>query len=194
MSGAAPKAETRRRLEIVPAGGVSMETVSALRRALDRRLGTRSFVGTPLPLYPEWRDGESGRVRSGALLDALLARRAEGGGEDTWVLAVAEEELCAPGHGRVFGEAAVGGGCAVMGLGALEGEKPDVSTDFLSRAVKEAVHEIGHAAGLEHCADPGCVMYPSLDIADTDRKGEGFCARCRGAFPRTTLDREPKCD
>lgn len=193
MSGADRDPETRRRLEIVPAGGVSMETVSALRRALDRRLGTRSSVGTPLPLYPEWRDGDTGRVRSGALLDALLARPAEGE-EDAWVLAVADEELCAPEHPRVFGEAAVGGGRAVVGLGALEGEKPDVSTDFLSRAVKAAVHEIGHAAGLEHCADPGCVMYPSRDIADTDRKGEGFCARCRAAFPRTTLDREPPCD
>ncbi|HEX8905815.1 MAG TPA: matrixin family metalloprotease, partial [Longimicrobiaceae bacterium] len=106
----------------------------------------------------------------------------------TWRLVVTDARLEAPEVGRVFGEAAVGGGCAVVGLGDLDGGKRCDETTLLLRATKEAVHELGHAAGLAHCADPLCVMYPSLHIADTDRKAERFCARCQGDFRNATLD------
>ena len=44
--------------------------------------------------------------------------------------------------------------------------------------MKEAVHELGHTLGLEHCPDRSCVMYFSNSLADTDRKGEAYCSRC----------------
>jgi archaemetzincin len=44
--------------------------------------------------------------------------------------------------------------------------------------VKEAVHELGHTLGMEHCPDRSCVMYFSNSLADTDRKGEAYCSRC----------------
>jgi archaemetzincin len=50
---------------------------------------------------------------------------------------------------------------------------------FLLRTVKEAIHELGHTGGLEHCPDPRCVMYFSNTLADTDHKDYQFCARCR---------------
>ncbi|HEU0055304.1 MAG TPA: matrixin family metalloprotease, partial [Longimicrobium sp.] len=178
---AAMGAETRRRLELVPVGGVSMEVVSAVRRAVDARFGTRSRVDAPLPLYPEWVDEATGRALSGPVLDALAARAAALAGEDgePWVLGVAGAELAAPGHPLVFGEALVSGCCAVVGMGAPDEASQRNQTTLLERAAKHAVHEIGHVAGLEHCADPGCVMYPSRDIADTDRKGVELCRRCR---------------
>jgi predicted Zn-dependent protease len=157
-----------------------MELVSAVRREVDRRFGTRSVIGAPLPLYPEWVVRESGQARSGPVLDALAARAAASGGVggEPWMLGISDAELTAPGYGRVFGEAMVGGCCAVVGLGALASPSQSGGTTLLERAVKEAVHEMGHVAGLEHCADPACVMYPSRDIADTDRKGGEFCRRC----------------
>jgi archaemetzincin len=54
--------------------------------------------------------------------------------------------------------------------------------------LKVCLHEIGHAAGLEHCADRGCVMYPSRDIADVDRKDNRFCRRCAKELRHATLD------
>jgi archaemetzincin len=49
---------------------------------------------------------------------------------------------------------------------------------FRGRALKEAMHELGHTFGLGHCADPGCVMWFSNTLAETDRKGAAYCARC----------------
>lgn len=179
---------TRRRLELVPVGGVPMEWIAALRPELDRSLRTRSAVGAPLPLYPEWLHAESGRYASAPIVDALLARRAssqEGTDDAPWMLGISAEALCDSEGRGVFGEAAVGGGCAVAAAAEL-GDGGETSarnqTTLLDRLLKEAVHEAAHGAGLEHCANPTCVMYPSRDIADTDRKGAAFCARCRGAF------------
>jgi archaemetzincin len=49
---------------------------------------------------------------------------------------------------------------------------------FRRRAVKEAVHELGHTFGLSHCASPRCVMRFSNSLADTDRKGSEWCELC----------------
>jgi archaemetzincin len=50
---------------------------------------------------------------------------------------------------------------------------------FRERAVKEAVHELGHTFGLGHCPDSSCVMHFSNCLDDTDRKGKEYCPECR---------------
>jgi archaemetzincin len=46
------------------------------------------------------------------------------------------------------------------------------------RALKEAVHELGHTLGLVHCPEAGCVMHFSNTLADTDCKSHRLCAMC----------------
>lgn len=63
----------------------------------------------------------------------------------------------------------------IISLTRLASENKDL---FYLRALKEAVHELGHVSGLGHCPDPHCVMYFSNTLLDTDKKGENFCLRC----------------
>ncbi len=166
-----------RRLELVAVGNADEGLLRALGEEIDRRLGTASLPGDPMPLRDEWWDPARRRFRSAAIVDALLERAARhpGGG---WWLGVAEAELCAPEFDRVFGEATVAGPCAVVGLPALRARTGDDPPLLWPRLVTTTLHELGHLAGAEHCGDPVCVMFPSRELADTDRKGNSLCEGC----------------
>ena len=40
------------------------------------------------------------------------------------------------------------------------------------------LHELGHAFGLAHCRDFGCVMHASTNVGEVDLKRGEFCAAC----------------
>lgn len=168
----------RRALELVAVGPVEDGLLAYLGRELDRRFGTRSFRGPPLPLHEAWRDPDRGRHLSSTLVDALLAR-ADALGTDPsghWMLGVTQADLCAPDRDFVFGEATVGGPSAVISLARLA--RGAGASRLRARALAEAVHELVHLAGLGHCPHPSCVMHPAEDVEDVDRRGGEPCAVC----------------
>jgi archaemetzincin len=98
-----------------------------------------------------------------------------------YVLGVTEADLYAPNFNFVFGQAGCPGKVAVISLVRLNPEfygEPVNTRLFHERALKEAVHEIGHLLGLTHCKNLSCVMFFSNAIKDTDRKGVEFCDDC----------------
>lgn len=180
-------------LEIVPVGEVRPSLYASLIPELDRRFGTCSATAEPLQVAPEWWDEPGGQLHSGAIVDSLIERM-EGRGHtpgDYWSLALTEHDLCAPGLEWVFGEATVGGCCAVVSLFRLRpraGEDPRL---LERRLLVEAVHELGHVAGLEHCPRPDCVMFASVHVEDSDRKGDAPCPGCREHLRTLLVAREP---
>lgn len=97
------------------------------------------------------------------------------------LLGVVDRDLYVPDLNFVFGLADPTAGVALISLTRLRAEfygQPPNGPLFLDRAVKEALHELGHTYGLRHCPDPDCVMHFSNSIEDTDRKRAVFCPHC----------------
>jgi len=104
------------------------------------------------------------------------------------VIAITNVELCDPELGLtlVFGHADIQGRWAVVSLSQFGG---DGQAKLIERAVKTAVHELGHTLGVgHHDANPECVMFFSENLADTDRKGRDFCPEC-SELAKPTLSR-----
>jgi len=104
------------------------------------------------------------------------------------VFGITDVDLYTAGLNFVFGEAELGGQSAIISLTRLRQSYyslPENKTIFAERTIKEAVHELGHVFGLEHCPDPECVMYFSNSLLDTDRKSVSFCPQCRARWQKS---------
>lgn len=140
--------------------------LESLLEGLADRFPVHPVLAPPLEAPP--RDGP---ISSAAVLRELLRRADEAPGPGWW-LGVTARPLAGSRGERVFGEATVSGPAAVISRHPMRGPGE------ARRVLSAAVHELGHLAGVEHCADPGCVMYPSRSVGDTDRKGPDPCNAC----------------
>ncbi len=101
-------------------------------------------------------------------------------------LGIIDEDLYSDSHESlnfIFGEARVGGDCCIISTARLDPRYyrlPYNEKLYRTRAVKEAVHELGHVLGLAHCNDVQCIMHFSNCIEDTDIKKVEPCGSCTG--------------
>jgi archaemetzincin len=165
-------------IRLVTVGSLPPVLLGFLEEGLRRELAADVRMGGDLPLPGSCPEGRS-QYPGEPFLAALAAARPPG---KELVLGVTGVDLTVPGLNFVFGLADPLARCAVISLARLYPEfygQPRDPGLFKARALKEAVHELGHLLGLGHCPDPACIMFFSNSLADTDRKGPGFCARCR---------------
>lgn len=170
-------------LEVLPMGEIDGSLLQHLRGELAHRLGVKCAV-LPVSLDPEFAyHAERSQYHS----SEILARMQSYLTPQTWrLLAVTKEDLYIPILKFVFGEAQMGGPCAVVSLHRLRQEFYGMPGDeqlLRGRLVKEAVHEAGHTLGLTHCEDYRCAMAPSHGVEWIDLKEGFYCSECSARAP-----------
>ena len=162
-------------LTLLPCGAFDQAELNDLARALSAKgMAVRIAKQRPLP-----QEAFNARRQQYRADDFLKTARSEAGER---VLAVTDCDLYADNLNFVFGLAESFGKCAVISLYRLR-----IGVDqekFRLRAVKEAVHELGHTLGLPHCTNSRCVMHFSNSLEDTDRKGNDWCEACEKKLQR----------
>lgn len=165
-------------LELVGIGKLDRGLLRYLAAALADELRVPCSI-LPEPLDPQAAfHPERQQFHSSELLAALQPRVTA----HTWrVLGVASVDLYIPILTFVFGEAQMGGPCAVVSTHRLAQEfygLPRSDQLLAERLLKEAVHEVGHTLELTHCDDYTCVMAPSHAVEWIDLKQAALCSQC----------------
>lgn len=169
-------------VSICPIGTVSTDILAFLSKRISRRCGVECHF-TPETENPRYAYDE---VRCQYRAKTILKRLIQGCPADTIkAIGITHVDLFVPILKFVFGLSQIDGPCAVISTYRLRPEFYDQPADpdlFLARLEKTTIHELGHAFGLTHCQDYGCVMFSSTSIENTDRKKPDFCPACRDLF------------
>jgi archaemetzincin len=165
-------------LGLVSIGSPDEEVAAALEQGLREAFGLSVRRFDPLPEPPGALDPARGQWASTAFLRLLLGSLPPGTGR---LLGLTPRDLFVPVLSFVFGQAQLNGPVAVVSVARLDQTFHGLPADrplLVTRALKEAVHELGHTFGLIHCADSRCPMSLSIDIRQLDAKTSRFCASC----------------
>jgi archaemetzincin len=167
-------------LHLLPIGKLDGGLLDRLAPALANTFGLPCDVTRPA-LDPEFAfHGERQQYHSSEILASMQAVVCP----QSWrVLGVTAVDLYIPILTFVFGEAQMGGPCAVVSLHRLRQEFYGLPPDgnlLQHRLLKEAVHEIGHTVNLSHCDDYRCAMAPSHAVEWIDLKESSLCGACYG--------------
>ena len=166
-------------LYLLPVGKVDVSLLQHLRTTIPQRLHIACeilpYELDPTPSYhPERQQYHSSEILQ--RMQPLLRPH------DWRFLAIADVDLYIPILKYVFGEAQMGGPCAVVSIHRLRQEFYGLESDddlLRQRLLKESVHEVGHTLNLRHCQDYSCVMASSHSVEWIDVRESTLCDSCR---------------
>ena len=170
-------------IALLPVGEIDPNVLDMLKEDLPEILQKEVRIEKGL-IEPQYAfNSKRNQFLSTAILKVLLEQKDLQRYER--IFGVVDHDLYVPELNFVFGEASPR--AAVISLTRLRETyhgRPKNPSLFRRRMLTEAVHELGHTYGLGHCRNAACVMFFSNRLADTDRKGPGFCQECKERYFR----------
>lgn len=166
-------------VHLLPVGNIHPSLLENLRSDLPKSLRVECEIH-PLRLDPALSyHAERQQFHSSELLQRMrqLVRRG-----DWRLLAVTDVDLYIPILKYVFGEAQMGGPCAIVSIFRLRQEFYGLPRDehlLQDRLRKESVHELGHTLDLRHCEDYRCAMASSHAVEWIDLRESSWCEVCQ---------------
>jgi archaemetzincin len=166
-------------LQLLPIGSLDDRLLPDLGSALPQLLDIPCEV-LPLVLDPAQAfHSERQQYHSSELLQQMQRFV----GPRCWrLLGLTAVDLYIPILTFVFGEAQIGGPCAVVSAHRLRQEFNGLAPDYellCQRLLKESVHELGHTLDLRHCHDYRCAMASSHAVEWIDLRESALCEACR---------------
>lgn len=167
---------------MLPVGQVESDVLVSVQAGLTRIFPDTEavLIDQPLPVPKKAFNQKRRQYSSDTLLDEIRLY-SDKHPEYQRVIGIADVDIYVSGLNYVFGEAYTPGHAGLISLWRLKpqfyGEQANQSV-FHLRALKEAVHELGHTLGLKHCSRNFCVMHFSNSIFDTDKKQTLYCDQC----------------
>ena len=161
-----------------PIGDVTPDLLDPIREEIKHIYGYPTEVLSLLDDLEFAFHPNRNQYHSTPILEQLAAKAPENAVK---VLALVEVDLFIPILTHVYGEAQLGGkACIVSTIRLNEGHSYlNTQEPFLSRIVKEAIHELGHTFQLRHCREHTCLMHYCRNESDVDRKSDQLCRYCR---------------
>jgi archaemetzincin len=166
-------------VRLLSIGKVERSLLESLRSEISSRLSVRCDLSPgeldPILAY----HAERQQFHSSEILHAMQAIVRP---KDCHLLGVTAVDLYIPILKYVFGEAQLGGPCAIVSFHRLRQEfyGLDCNATLLGeRLLKECIHELGHTLDLRHCQDYRCAMASAHAVEWIDLREMGLCNSCQ---------------
>ncbi len=165
-------------VSIVPLGQIRQDVVDAIAGGIYEHLHLDVVFEAKSALPSDLFDPVRGQFRAEDLVRYL---RDQIPTSSPLRLGVTEADLYAMDMDYVFSISILKQGASIVSYRRLDNtfySLPRNDRVLYERVVKEALHELGHGIGLEHCTQP-CIMYfAHQSLMEIDTKPLRFCPEC----------------